>query len=131
MGGLAQTLSIPHAVDRIEAMGSDVAVVIGSNGRDLYFSAVVLVTEEAPKLGGRLMRRGATQGETRTHGFFYKPQADGTGVLGLPVRSAKQPGWSQLVQTGAGVLFARVINGSDFRHLGELTARDGGADDSC
>jgi len=112
-------------------MGSDAAVVIGSNGQDLYFSAVVLVPGDTPKLGGRLMLRGATQGETRTHGFFYKPQADGTGVLGLPVRSAKQPGWSQLVKTGAGILFARVINNSDFRSLGALSARDGGADDRC
>lgn len=52
-------------------------------------------------------------------------------MLGLPVRSVKQPGWSHLVNTGAGIIFARVINSSDFRFLGGLTARDGGANDSC
>jgi hypothetical protein len=126
-GTTATHILLPHAVDRIEALGAD-AVAIGNGGQDLYFSTIVL--DSIPWAGGRIIRAGASQGETRTHGFFYKPQADGTGILGLPVRSAAAPGWTQLFDTGASVLFLRVAD-HGFASLGELIARDGGADDSC
>jgi len=127
-GGAVASLPLPHAVDRIEALGDD-AVVVGNDGRDLYFSTIVLDTAD-PHGGGRIMRRNVTQGETRTHGFFFKPQSDGSGVLGLPIHGAPQPGWSHLTQTSASILYIRVAN-REFASLGELSARDGGAWDKC
>lgn len=126
-GGVATRLPLPHAVDRIEAMDDD-AVAIGSDGADLHFSTVVL--QATPRIAGRLVRKGATQGETRTHGFFYKRTGHEQGVLGLPLRGAPEPGWSQLVDAGASVLYVRR-NGHEFASHGELFARDGGAPDNC
>jgi hypothetical protein len=63
-------LPLPHAVDRIEALGSN-ALVVGSDGRDLQFSSVRL--GRLPVTVDRYTRRDAAQGETRSHGFFYKP----------------------------------------------------------
>jgi hypothetical protein len=126
--GAAAQLPLDHAVDRIEALGSESAVIIGSDGQNLRFSIIALNDE--PSVKGQAVRRGASQGETRTHGFFYKPQADGAGILGLPVRNAADPGWSNLISTGASVLFLRVVDRA-FQGLGELTARDGGAADDC
>ena len=31
------------------------------------------------------VERDAAQGDARTHGFFYKPEADDSGIVGLPV----------------------------------------------
>lgn len=127
-------MALPHAVDRIEAIGAN-AVVIGSDGTDLYFDIVVLSnSSSAPSLGGRMAIRGTSQGETRTHGFFYKAEAlgAGQGVLGLPVRGEKELGWSQRVGNSASVAFVRVDSAKRmFGYLGQLSARDGGAEDHC
>lgn len=66
-------LKLLHTVDRIDIMGRD-AVVIGTDKRNLYFSSVLLAPGTAPALGDRYMMRGAAQAETRSHGFFFKPE---------------------------------------------------------
>jgi Beta propeller domain len=83
--GLTQ-LPLDHGVDRIEAMGDD-AVVIGANQRNLTFQAIELTQGWRPQLGDRYTLESASQGETRSHAFFFKPEArDGaSGILGLPV----------------------------------------------
>src|SRR5262249_46598745 len=40
-GGAARSFSLPHGVDRIEQLGND-AVVVGTSGADLHFTAVRL-----------------------------------------------------------------------------------------
>ena len=83
-GGVAPvvTLEPGHAVERIEAMGGD-AILVGNAGDDLNFTSVSLGRSAA--IAGTWTLAGAVQGESRTHGFFYR--ADGTrrGVVGLPV----------------------------------------------
>lgn len=114
----AQQISIPHGVDRIEPMGGD-AVVIGSDGRNLHFSSMELGAQ--PGLGGAYVQRGATQGELRSHGFFYKPTSSDRGMLGLPVRHASAPGHAHLTQGSAEILFLDVDR-LNFRKLGALAS---------
>jgi hypothetical protein len=126
--GRTTVLPLPHGVDRIEVMGRD-AVVVGTDGRDLHFSAVSL-HGDAPRMGGRYTQPNASQGETRSHGFFYRAESDHEGVLGLPIRSGTQPGWHQLVNGSASVLFLRVED-LNFRRVGALGSRDGNVNDQC
>jgi hypothetical protein len=128
--GQTTVLPLPHGVDRIEAMGND-AVVVGSDGKSLHFSAVDLPGAGGePKLAGRYTQRNASQGETRSHGFFYKPTSATEGVLGLPIRSGGAPGYAQLVEGSASVLYLRVADLA-FQRLGALAARNRHVDDKC
>jgi hypothetical protein len=128
-GGDVTALALPHGVDRIEALGDD-AVAIGTDGRDLLFSSVRLTAVE-PALVHSLRRADAAQGETRSHGFFYKPEADGTGWVGLPVRSGGQGGYRQLWDEPAGMLY---LHNDRLRltEVGDLPALRGvGRNDGC
>lgn len=83
--GASSTVPLPHATERIEALGQD-AVVVGADGADLRFTSLRLGS--TPAAVGQYTLSGAAQGETRSHGFFYRATEDGAGVLGLPVRRA-------------------------------------------
>ncbi len=127
-GDGAARLELPHGVDRIEAMGSG-AVVVGTDGRDLHFSGVRL--GPLAELAHRYTRAGASQGELRSHGFFYRAETQDSGLLGLPVRGPSRPGWEHLQRGSASVLFLR---NDAFRlsELGDLAADDrAGGEDGC
>ncbi|HET9206668.1 MAG TPA: beta-propeller domain-containing protein [Burkholderiaceae bacterium] len=130
--GDAMALAPGHAVERIEALGRD-AVLVGSRDGNLVFSAVRLSRRE-PQLAGRHVQSGVAQGETRTHGFFYRPQNDDSGVLGLPVLgpgARRRHGVYSGGQGAAAVLFLRN-RGLQFNGLGQLQASDAGVrDDAC
>lgn len=124
-GGEPLKLAVPHSIDRIDIMGHD-AVVIGSDANNLVFSAVTLAG--TPALGDRYVLAGASQGETRSHGFFFKPEPgpsnafDGDyGVLGLPVMRTADPAFHQLFRESAAVVFVRRTAGK-FGLLGELSS---------
>lgn len=119
--GISQ-LPLDHGVDRIEAMGND-AVVIGAGGRNLTFQAIELTQGWRPQLGDRYTLESASQGETRSHAFFFKPEREGDGVLGLPVTRAGRPGYGQLVEGSAAITFLRRQN-RRFLALGELFSSD-------
>jgi hypothetical protein len=126
--GSASALPLPHGVDRIESMGGD-AVIVGTDGQNLHFSAVKLGGR--PELGQRYVSAGASQGELRSHGFFYKPDGRDGGILGLPIRGPGEPGYAHLSEGSASILFLRN-RPSRFEELGELAAgSDGSADDGC
>lgn len=126
--GSRAALSLPHGIDRIEPMGSD-AVVIGTDGEDLHFTDIDLAGLPAP--AGHYVRPEATQGELRSHGFFYRPTGPASGLLGLPIRGAAQPGWKHLVQGSASVVFLEN-DAHEFHELGELEPKGGEpADDAC
>lgn len=126
-GGKVVALDLGHPVDRIEALGSD-GLVVGSDGRDLHFTPIEL--RGAPAVAERFTRSHASQGELRSHGFFYKPDGEGTGTLGLPVRGAGRPGYEHLFRDSAAILFLRN-DGLRLRELGalqpqpEMAAADG------
>ncbi len=127
-GAEMRELSLTHGVDRIEAMGSD-AVVVGTNGKDLTFTAVRL--GDWPGVAGRYTRKGASQGELRSHGFFYRSDGDDSGTLGLPISVPGRPGYRHLFDSSAAILFLRN-DSLHFEEVGELAARSEGAiDDAC
>jgi hypothetical protein len=109
------TIRLEQGVDRIEPMGSD-AVVVGSAGTDLVFSPIELGAEARAHDG--YVRKNASQGELRSHGFFYKPTStNGTeGIVGLPIRSDGARGARYLLDGSASVLFLK----NDSRRLSEL-----------
>ena len=123
-----QVLELSHAVDRIEQMGAD-AVVVGSNGKDLQFTSIQL--GQPSVIGSRYTRSEAAQGETRSHGFFYKPDGDESGTLGLPISVPVRREYQSLFETSAAILFLRNEE-RQFRELGELSAQaDKAIDDKC
>jgi hypothetical protein len=121
--GVTFALPLVHAVDRIEALGRH-AVVVGSDGRDLHFTSVQL--GRAPTATHRYTRRDAAQGETRSHGFFYRPDGERDGLLGLPIIGGGEPAGRQLRRTSAALLYLRNT-GLALSELGTLTARPGAA----
>ena len=118
-GGNASQLTLPHGVDRIEQLGSD-AVIVGTDGKDLHFSSVKL--SSWPEVISRYTHKGASQGETRSHGFFYKPESDSSGTLGLPVSLPGRPGYKHLFENSAAILFLKN-DSLHFREIGELGVR--------
>jgi hypothetical protein len=127
-GSPAASLPLPHGVDRIEALGKN-AVAVGSDGQDLYFTPIALAN--GPRAAPAYRREGAAQGETRSHGFFYKPTGDGEGLVGLPIVGAGRPGYRQLYSGSASMLFLNNRQLS-LNEVGTLDAREGvGSNDGC
>jgi hypothetical protein len=126
--GNVHQLSLDHGVDRIEQMGSD-AVVVGTDGKDLHFTAIRL--DETPQVAGKFVRQGASQGELRSQGFFYKPDGPNSGTLGLPISVPGRPGYRHLFETSAALIFLRN-DSLEFHEMGELGAQaDRATDDAC
>ncbi len=125
----AQEVPLAHGVDRIEALGRD-AVVIGTDGQDLHFTSLKLAAQATP--ADRYTRKDSAQGETRSHGFFYKPESESEGTVGLPVVGAGRPGSQQLRNASAAVLFLK----NQSLRLSEIGALDatpatGNLNDGC
>jgi hypothetical protein len=134
--GSVSVVPLQHGVDRIEAMGRD-AVVVGGDGRDLHFRAIELTDGPVPHVGDRYTMPGASQGETRSHAFFFKPEAGfdsndrSAGLMGLPVTRAGRPGHAQLSENSAAIVFVRR-SARQFSAMGELGASETGVvDDGC
>ncbi len=130
-GGAAVTLGIPHSIERIEVLGSD-AVMVGS-GSDgaLGFSSVQL--DGVARVGDTYRLPAASQGESRSHAFFYRPDsADGaSGLLGLPIARALAPGLPRFLGNGSAIMFL-ARDQRRFTPLGDLAAKGEGAlDDQC
>lgn len=84
-GGTLRRLPLGHGVERIDALGGD-AVLVGNRGDDLHFTSVRLGDATAHP-ASVFVQRNAAQGDERTHGFFYKPDAGARdqGTIGLPI----------------------------------------------
>jgi hypothetical protein len=127
--GRPTQLVIPHAVDRIEVLGRD-AMVVGGTQRGLGFTTVEL----APR-GPALGDPDSSEGETRSHAFFFSPDPrtpDGaSGTIGLPVARRADPAFARFFGSSAAMVFLR----RELRRLapaGELEASTRGvADDDC
>jgi len=125
--GATSVVALPHGVDRLEVMGGD-AVVVGSGGGALHFSAVEL--DASPSVVGHYEQPGASQGETRSHGFFFRPTAENAGTLGLPIRGSQGAGWHHLREGSAGVLYLDVRD-RQFSRLGVLGSSGARVNDRC
>ncbi len=126
--GDSHQLKVSHGVDRIEQMGSD-AVIVGTDGKNLLFSSLRLA--RWPEIVSTYTRKEASQGELRSHGFFYKPDGDETGMLGLPISVPGRAGYKHLFESSAAILFLKN-NSLQFSEVGELGSRpDRAIDDRC
>jgi hypothetical protein len=132
-GAAVSVVDTGHAVERIEAIGEH-ALVVGSAGPDLQLSLLRL-GRTAASLEGRHVQPGARQGETRTHGFFYRDRGGGDGLLGLPLLDAgggRRP--AAVYGGGAGSASVLVLRqrALQLSALGALEAGERGrADDAC
>src|SRR5262249_45576033 len=124
--GQLSDLKLTHGVDRIEQMGSD-AVVIGTNGQDLYFSPIRL--DDGPDVRKSYVRKNASQGELRIHGFFYKSDGEGSGIIGLPIAGQGRAGYRHLMENSASIIFIRN-DGLKFDSLGELESQVASTNDN-
>jgi hypothetical protein len=102
--GTLHRQSLPHGIDRIEQMGTG-AVVVGNDGKNLNFVSMRLKPQ--PEIISRYARAEASQGEMRSHGFFYKPSDDDSGILGLPISLPGRPGYRHLFESSAAIIFLR------------------------
>ncbi len=126
--GTRSKLTLPHDVDRLDQLAGQ-AIVIGANSNDLYFSSVAL--RGLPRLVDTYKLEGASQGETRSHGFFYKPESGDGGVLGLPVTYSGRPGYRQLREGSASIIFLRN-DSLRFSEIGRLASGPAEAlNDNC
>ncbi|MBW0145657.1 beta-propeller domain-containing protein [Sphingomicrobium clamense] len=129
-GGPITPLAVPHAIERLDLMGSD-GIVIGSGAKGLTFTSVLL--DGTARLGSDFTFPKASQGENRSHAYFFRPDnRDGTdGILGLPVAKRLEPSARRFLGNGSAILFLE----RDDRALsmaGELVANAAGArDDAC
>jgi hypothetical protein len=120
-GAPATRMSLEHPVERIEALGDD-ALVVGANGDALYYTPLQL--GELARTMPPFAQQGARQGESRTHGFFYRPDGPRSGLLGLPVLRGPRG------EAGAAVSFLRNRQLALTR-AGELAANPGPREDGC
>lgn len=124
----ATQLTIPHSVERLEPLGRD-ALAVGNARGGLTFSSIAL--DATPTVVGQHTVAGASQGETRSHGFFFAPEGDRRGVLGLPITNGDDGGaWNQLRNVSSAVVFLRV-NDLRFAEAGRLRGRAASLDDHC
>lgn len=115
-----QRLQPGHGVERIEAMGRD-AILIGSRDADLHFTSLRLGARA--EIADVYVQANAAQGESRSHGFFYRPTGDDQGYIGLPTLGSDRGGRDTasviflrnraLALTPAGALDARGATRSD------------------
>jgi hypothetical protein len=126
-GAQAFEMPLAHGVDRIEALGAN-AVAIGSNGRDLHFTSLRL--ERVPVAAASYVRQNASQGETRSHGFFYKPEGERDGLVGLPIVGGGESAGRQLRRESASLLYLRN-QALSLTEIGTLDARAGSVNDKC
>jgi hypothetical protein len=128
--GSIDRIQLPHSVNRIEPMHTN-AVVVGTDRNErLHFSGLRL--GRSPARVQHYSMPNASQGELRSHGFFYLPHPDRTGLLGLPVRASGESGWKHLNEDSIAVLYLENT-GRDFKELGVLAGavEDEEPDDDC
>ena len=105
-------LTPTHSVDRIEALGKN-ALLIGSQNTSLVFSTIALGGTDRMVYANPISSfqlANAVQGETRSHGFFYKPENDKNGIIGLPLRKSGSSGWKQLRHPSSGIVYVKNRN---------------------
>jgi hypothetical protein len=118
----AVAIALGHGVQRIDALGRN-AIVIGNSDNSLLFTTLRLDTRATPV--SRYVQHDTAQGDDRTHGFFYKPQTDDDGLLGLPVIGRGNSGR----RASASVLFLRnrslhLSRSGDLRSSGRKQRED-------
>jgi len=129
-GGEPTLFNFDEGVDRIEPVGADALIVGGNDTVD--FTTLVLGGAR-PTVGSTFTVPQASQSESRSHAFFFRPDtADGSsGLMGLPIMTQAERtggGWN----ASADMLFlrrdARIL--SDFGRL-HASSDQAGRIDQC
>ncbi|MDI6625264.1 MAG: beta-propeller domain-containing protein, partial [Brevundimonas sp.] len=109
------TFQVDGGVQRIEQLGQD-ALLVGGHG-ETVFTTVDLTSNSIPYLGFGFTVPDSRQAESRSHGFFFRPDPDPArstfGLLGLPIMRLADNQWT------AEMRFLQRQNRilSDFGHL--------------
>jgi len=103
---------------------------VGSDGKDLHFTSLRLTG--FPVVRDRYTRHNAAHGATRSHGFYYKPDSEYDGLVGLPIIGGGQSAGRQLRHESASLLYLRNQS-LTLSELGTLDSRPGtgNAIDGC
>ena len=113
-----------HSIERIDTLGSQGAVVVGKQGADLVFTSVRLDEHAAP--ASQFVLPDSAQGDQRSHGYFYRPDDEDTGIAALPVVGNDARG-----RESASVLFLRNL-ALRLRRMGQLESQaNPDIDDDC
>ncbi len=116
---VVSALRLEHNVERLDLLGQD-GIVVGSQKDDLYFTSVQL--DGSPRVISSYALKNAGQGESRSQGFFYKPENSASGIVGLPVIRR---------DSSASIIFLRNDR-LQLRGSGELTSANSHTeDDKC
>lgn len=91
--GATTVRDVPGDVVRIEPLGESRALVAVQSASSLDLENLPISGALDPE--GSAHVEGLSQGESRSHGFFFKPAANGGGAFGLPVMNneGSQGGW--------------------------------------
>jgi hypothetical protein len=108
-----------HGVERVEPLGSH-AIAIGRSGSELVFTTLAL-DRETPEVMSGLRLANSAQGETRSHGFFFRQTGPRDGVLGIATARGGRSGFDQL-RASSDVSFFRVRSLA-LRALGTIPSR--------
>lgn len=124
--GRASLVALPHAVERVEALGPG-ALVIGGDGDSLHLSTVLLGRDTAT-----LVDRHAVpgSGHLARHGVVYRADGPGAGVLAVPVRGPERPRDAPWLYGPGGIRFLRSRD-LRLQEVGELAAGAFPGDDAC
>lgn len=130
-GGRIETFAFAEPVTRLEAIGRDALVVSGDD--EVAFTTVDL--SGRPRLADRYVAQAGGESESRSHGFFYRPDPDSrdgaSGLLGLPVNRTVEGRHDYLFSSAADMLFLRRAD-RRLSELGRLASRaDNAVDDDC
>jgi hypothetical protein len=131
-GGPVSRIALRHAVERIDVLGKD-AVVVGSDARAALGFTAIDLSGRAARTGDIFILPAASQGESRSHGFFYRADdPDGSnGVMGLPISRDVGPAYQRFFGSAASMLFLRR-DAKRFGNAGELDSDlHGISDDAC
>ena len=81
-GTRTERIAVGGRISRIESMTGIGALVVSSHGEDMQLESLLLGDEAALVAGATMAQMN--EGESRSHGFFFRPDQNG-GVFGLPV----------------------------------------------
>lgn len=118
------------SVERIEQLGSDALIIGGGEG--VTFTTMVLGGAQ-PAVGSRFSVPRASESESRSHAFFFRPDSqDGTdGLMGLPIMTQRAAPFDKGWLSSADMLFLRRRD-RDLSDFGRLHASaEVGGDDGC